>query len=233
MFIPCKMIINDEKILKSEVGHVILRHEDVFKEHADGEYLRLIFFITYELSKGERSFWHPYFQIAQDSDLPCFWSAEEIAELEDELLKAEIKEYKEEYDSEYQALYEIASLYPELIDINGFTEANFKKAFTVTVTRCFGWSLPYTMVVPFADCANHFIIDNQYEMCNRRLDEKSREELTKAEEKYFTPCKTRINFERHFKEDAIEEIKEDVPYKTKRYIRKLMMREQCVGLRAE
>jgi len=32
--------------------------------------------------------------------------------LEDELLKAEIKEYKEEYDSEYQALYEIASMYP-------------------------------------------------------------------------------------------------------------------------
>jgi hypothetical protein len=64
IFIPNKIIINDEKILKSDIGHLILRHEDVFKEHADGEYLRLIFFITYELSKGEKSFWYPYFQIA-------------------------------------------------------------------------------------------------------------------------------------------------------------------------
>ena len=61
IFIPNKMIISDEKILKSEIGHIILRHEDVFKEHADGEYLRLIFFMTYELSKGEKSFWYPYF----------------------------------------------------------------------------------------------------------------------------------------------------------------------------
>lgn len=101
IFIPNKIIINDEKILKSAIGHLILRHEDVFKEHADGEYLRLIFFITYELSKGEQSMWYPYFQIAQDSDLPCFWEKEELEQLEDELLKAEIKEYKEEYDAEY------------------------------------------------------------------------------------------------------------------------------------
>jgi hypothetical protein len=58
------------------------------------------------------------------------------------------------------------------MDITKFTEENFKKAFTITVTRCFGWSLPYTMVVPFADCANHFIIDNQYEMFNSRLHNK-------------------------------------------------------------
>ena len=139
---------------------MIERHKDVFIEHFDGEYLRLIFFITVEIGKGQKSFWYPYFQIAQESDLPCFWDDADINMLEDELLKAEIKEYKEEYDSEYQALYEIASMYPQLIDISTFTEQNFKKAFTITVTRCFGWSLPYTMVIPFADCANHFIIDN-------------------------------------------------------------------------
>lgn len=61
LFIPNKIIINDEKILKSEIGHIILKHEDVFKEHADSEYLRIIFFITYELSKLEKSFWYPYF----------------------------------------------------------------------------------------------------------------------------------------------------------------------------
>lgn len=63
LFIPNKIIINDDKIFKSEIGFIIERHADVFKEHADGEYLRLIFFITYEMSKGDKSFWAPYFEI--------------------------------------------------------------------------------------------------------------------------------------------------------------------------
>lgn len=61
LFIPNKIIINDEKILKSEIGFIIKKHKDVFEEHHDGEYLRQIFFITYELTKGEKSFWYPYF----------------------------------------------------------------------------------------------------------------------------------------------------------------------------
>lgn len=92
--------------------------------------------------------------------MPCFWSNEDIDLLEDALLKREILEYKEEYDSEYEALYEVAKLYPDLIDISKFTPERFKLAYTTVVTRCFGWSLPSTSVIPFADCANHFIIDN-------------------------------------------------------------------------
>ena len=116
--------------------------------------------MAYELSKGEMSLWAPYFAITEETDLPCFWTDKDIQELDDELLKAEIIDYKEEYDAEFEALYEVASLYPHIINIETFTEANFRQAFTICVTRCFGWSLPSTMVVPFADCANHFIIDN-------------------------------------------------------------------------
>jgi len=112
IFIPSKIIINDDKIFNSDIGFIVKRHEDVFKTHADGEYLRLIFFIAYEISKGEKSLWAPYFEITEESDLPCFWEDKDIEELEDELLKAEIKDYKEEYDAEYEALHEIASMYP-------------------------------------------------------------------------------------------------------------------------
>ncbi len=64
IYIPNKMIINDDKVMKSEIGFIVKRHEDVFKDHPDGEYLRLIFFICYELHKEEKSFWAPYFEIA-------------------------------------------------------------------------------------------------------------------------------------------------------------------------
>jgi hypothetical protein len=38
------------------------------------------------------------------------------------------------------------------------------RAFASVVTRCFGWSLPSTMVVPFADFINHHNVDSSYEM---------------------------------------------------------------------
>lgn len=61
LYIPNKIIINDDKVFSSEIAPIIKRHKDVFEEHADSEYLRLIFFLTYELSKGEKSLWYPYF----------------------------------------------------------------------------------------------------------------------------------------------------------------------------
>lgn len=103
-----KIIINDDKIEKSEIGFIMEKHDEVFKDHFDGEYLRLIFFITWELAKGDKSFWAPYFAITEETDLPCFWDPEDLKELEDELLKNEIKEYKEEFDEEFESLYEIA-----------------------------------------------------------------------------------------------------------------------------
>lgn len=120
--------------------------------------------MTVEIGKGAKSFWGPYFDTAQECELPCFWEIDELEELEDELLKTEILEYREEFENEYQVLQEIAAAYSDKIDAESFTWQNFKKAFTMCVTRCFGWSLPHTSVIPLADCANHFIIDNQYEM---------------------------------------------------------------------
>lgn len=37
------------------------------------------------------------------------------------------------------------------------------------MTRAFGWSLPYMMLVPFADNCNHFCVENYFELFNSRL----------------------------------------------------------------
>ena len=41
------------------------------------------------------------------------------------------------------------------------------------MTRCYGWSIPYTYLIPFADCMNHhkestdhYIINSEYEKNN-------------------------------------------------------------------
>jgi hypothetical protein len=124
-------------------------------------------------------------------------------------------------------------MYPDLIDASQFTPKNYKLAFTITVTRCFGWSLPHTSVVPFADCANHFIIDNQYELYSKRLHDKKKiqnAEFTDDEKKYFTQLKMRINYEKHYAEDDKFNPNYDLPYKTLRYIKKLKMRNSCAEL---
>jgi len=45
----------------SEIAHVFKENPEVFEDIEDADYNRLIFFVTHELSKGEDSFWHPYF----------------------------------------------------------------------------------------------------------------------------------------------------------------------------
>jgi len=38
------------------------------------------------------------------------------------------------------------------------------KSFVSVVTRCFGWGLPRTSMIPFADCINHHNVDSTYEL---------------------------------------------------------------------
>ena len=106
------------------------------------------------------------------------------------------------------------------------TEDIFKLAFTNVVTRCFGWSLPGTSVVPFADCLNHFIIDSQYEMWNAKLHTLAKELPDKESmgirgKTYPTHSKMRINYDNYWKSketakelEKKEEEKEEKPQET-------------------
>jgi len=89
--------------------------------------------------------------------------------LQDELLKAEIAEYKEDLDQIWDIFYDIVPRYDGVLRADKWTKQLYYDAFTMVVTRCFGWSLPSTMLIPMGDCLNHFHIDSQYEVFNRRL----------------------------------------------------------------
>ena len=60
---------------------MIEKHPEIFKDHYDSEYLVLIVFVWHEMLKAEASFWHPYFQIINFSDIPMLWETHEIEEL--------------------------------------------------------------------------------------------------------------------------------------------------------
>jgi hypothetical protein len=75
------LIITLDTVRSSKIGPLLGKHPDVFKDHYDSEYLILIAFFMYEMMKGEESFWYPYLQIINISDLPMTWTDEELDEL--------------------------------------------------------------------------------------------------------------------------------------------------------
>ncbi len=106
-----------------------------------------------------------------------FWSEAEIEELQDQVLKRDIDEYRHEYDLEWTLMYNTfrynnyEDIFPGITDPSREQEMKdtFDKAFVSVVTRCFGWGLPKTMVVPFADCINHHNVDSTYELIHNRF----------------------------------------------------------------
>lgn len=86
------------------------------------------------------------------------------------MLKRDILEYKHEYEEEWNLIYEVFQQYPEYFpdildpDKKDFFKDLFLKSFVSVVTRCFGWGLPKTLMIPFADCINHHNVDSTYEM---------------------------------------------------------------------
>lgn len=59
------MIITKKKILDSDIGHIVKKHEKVFDEEIYGsnEFNSFAAFIIREKIKGENSFYYPYVDV--------------------------------------------------------------------------------------------------------------------------------------------------------------------------
>lgn len=112
------------------------------------------------------------------------WEAEEVKELQDAYLEREIGTYREEYYNEFEMIFKCfrehkyEECWPGICDqtkteeeIREWVEPYFYKCFNTIVTRCFGWGLPKTSLIPFADCINHHNVDSTYEFICKELHE--------------------------------------------------------------
>ena len=80
-----------------------------------------------------------------------------------------MEEQNEELEELFEEAYEVACKYKHLIDPAKFNFDTYKKAHSLVVTRSFGWSVPYLMLVPMADNCNHHCVENYFELFNSRL----------------------------------------------------------------
>ena len=174
LYMPWELLINEANIRKRspEMATLYDKHPEIFKRHYDAEYLALIVFLWHEKAKGEASFWKPYLDIINFTDMPFLWNDEELNEFQDAVLIANVKRYSEEFDEEWLKVYWMLhrNNYDHIIPgISDYSkQAQFKEdyiwAFSNVVTRCFGWGLPCTTMAPFSDTINHHNVDSSYDV---------------------------------------------------------------------
>lgn len=142
----------------------------------------MIVFVMHHMLIGEKSFWAPFWQIVNLSEMPMRWSEHEVQELQDSYLEREIKTFREEYYKEFDLIFETfreheyEDIWPgitagEAEETKAKFEPIFYRCFNTIVTRCFGWGLPKTSLIPFADCINHHNVDSTYEFICQELHE--------------------------------------------------------------
>ena len=96
----------------SEIGFLLVEHPDIFERRISGEHLKLIVFVCHEMTKGEGSFWHPYFQITEKTDMLMQWSMKDLEQLQDTALVDETLLEKAFLQEEYLVVIRMIQQYP-------------------------------------------------------------------------------------------------------------------------
>jgi hypothetical protein len=110
-------------------------------------------FVLFERCKGEQSFWHPYFEAVDCGVLPALWSPETWALVDEPELRRSLAASRDSIESEWETIKKLQTAYPHFFGMIG--RPLYEWAVTFVATRCFGWGLPATMLVPLADQINH------------------------------------------------------------------------------
>jgi len=70
-------------------------------------------------------------------------------------LIAHAKEYKKELFEEWTEMARCMAKYPDIFNHESLKPEVFYKFYAQVCTRCFGWGLPSTAMIPMADNHNH------------------------------------------------------------------------------
>jgi hypothetical protein len=112
MYIPERLCISVTRAEESEVADMFIQHPYLFSGHSDSDSYRLYVFLAYERLKQGDSFYHPYFQVIQDTALLSDWNEEELRELQDPTLILEAKEERSRISGIWTELREAVSVHP-------------------------------------------------------------------------------------------------------------------------
>jgi hypothetical protein len=88
-----------DRVRGGELKKIFEENCDFFEKggkNHDAEFNVLAFFILFEKLKGEKSFWHPYLDLVEESYTLFDWNKNEVGGCENKILSEEYKEYIDE-----------------------------------------------------------------------------------------------------------------------------------------
>ena len=112
LYIPERLCISPRQADESEITDLFIRNPYLFSGHSDSDSYRLYVYLIYERLKLGDSFYHPYFQVIQDTSLLCDWTEEELSDLQDPNLVHEAREMRTEIAGIWTELKSVISPHP-------------------------------------------------------------------------------------------------------------------------
>lgn len=153
----------------------------------------------YQKQLGSESFWAPYIDLMPDVTFFCEWDKKDIMATMDPYLVSETIENREELRSEWIELLEALSKFPDVFKPESLQKSVFLKFYSQVCTRCFGWGIPFTSMVPMADNLNHSDVNVICETINKRLHLEPDQESS-----YFTLAKFMSDYSTIFSEEELQ-----------------------------
>jgi histone-lysine N-methyltransferase SETD3 len=124
----------------------------------------LALFIVREQLLEERSFFHPYLAVLPYPESVQDWTPLELQELHDERLVEAAARRSHEIDVFYRRVMDrLQETYPGEFPESLYSFDRFRFAWKTIQARTFGRRLPWTSLVPFADCLNHANVATKYD----------------------------------------------------------------------
>lgn len=151
--IPRKCLITVEMGQETPIGQAILRSD--LDLDAPKHIFLMIYLLWDRKANGASSFFHPYYEILPQtlSNMPIFWSQEELDHLMGSYLLQQIEDRNEAIAEDYYAICQIAPL------AKICTLQEFKWARMCVCSRNFGLQINghrTSALVPHADMLNHY-----------------------------------------------------------------------------
>ena len=103
--VPLKCLMSIGKAMKHPVLRVIIdQNPELFDEEQNTEYeqMTLALFLMYEIGRGKQSYWYPYLVSMPTVRFSCFWSHEEIMQIQDKAILERMIEYRKSLRKEWK-----------------------------------------------------------------------------------------------------------------------------------
>ncbi len=170
IYVPYKVIISVDKCLQDPVlKDFYSQNAHLFgKSHRDWEQLILTTFLMYQKQLGDKSFWQPYIDLMPDVTFFCDLERKEIMTTMDPYLVAEAIAYREELQEEWIEVLEVLNDSP-LFAKETCSRKIFMSLYAQVCSRCFGWGIPSTSMIPMADNMNHKDVNVLCEILTKSL----------------------------------------------------------------